>query len=373
MIAPDRLREKSRRDDVRAGPQRTRLHLGHAPRFGVVGEEAVAPGHANPLAPLGAHLEDLVLPTMPNHVGHGPPLVAPGLRVEGGRADSERAHVANLLVAGEQAVDEVPDGQPLEATTALDHHDLVAGQRLLQPVELRAVEQLTEYLRHLLLDDPGAVVLDDHHEAALALRELRASGLQSEVVDLDRELGEDARLLARVERVVDGFLDRGEEGLRGVVEAEEVAVLDEELGDRDLALLLGERLGGHALAGSRSRRRVRRGGLHDRQVGHAFGCLGLGRRGLLPRGYRRGRRPLAEQIELGTARLALLRWCLRLRQCLSLSPRARQTRQFNIAHGAVPGGPLAATGGPGAITMGPWAALAGSSRDWRRRPSRGPG
>ena len=53
--------------------------------------------------------------------------------------------------------------------------DALLAASLLEPVELRAVEQLAEDLRHLWLDDPGAVVLDDHEEAALALGELRLS------------------------------------------------------------------------------------------------------------------------------------------------------------------------------------------------------
>ena len=152
--------------------------------------------------------------------------------------------------------------------------DALLAAALLQAVELRAVEQLPEDLRHLLLDDARAVVLNDHQEAALALRQLRVlrRRLEREVVDLDRQLGQDAGLLAGVERVVDGLLDRREEGLRRVVEAEEVAVLREELGDRDLALLLGERLGGGP---RRARRGCRR-----------FGLRGCERR--LRRRWRRG-------------------------------------------------------------------------------------
>src|SRR3989338_7067455 len=52
----------------------------------------------------------------------------------------------------------------------------------------------------------------------------------------DDALREDARFLGGVERVVDGFLDAGEERLSRVVEAEQVAVLGEELGHRDVPL-----------------------------------------------------------------------------------------------------------------------------------------
>ena len=56
---------------------------------------------------------------------------------------------------------------------------------------LTAVEQLAEDLRHLGLHDARAVVLHDHEEAALALRELRrsASWPRGEVVDLDGSSG----------------------------------------------------------------------------------------------------------------------------------------------------------------------------------------
>src|SRR5205814_1092547 len=113
-------------------------------------------------------------------------------------------------------------------------------------MELGPVEELAEDLRDLGLDDPGPVVLDDDEEASLALGELRLPGLglQREVVDLDVELGQDPRLLAGVERVVDRLLDGGQERLGRVVEAEEMAVLGEELGDGDLALLRGHALGG---------------------------------------------------------------------------------------------------------------------------------
>src|SRR6185503_4694949 len=48
-----------------------------------------------------------------------------------------------------------------------------------------------------------------------------------------------AGFLAGVEGVVDGFLDGGEEGFAGAVEAQQVAVLGEELRDGDFALFLG--------------------------------------------------------------------------------------------------------------------------------------
>ena len=113
--------------------------------------------------------------------------------------------------------------------------DALLAALLLEAVELRTVEQLAEDLRDLRLHDARAVVLDRDPET-----------LFRQLADLDAQLGEDARFLAGVERVVDALAHRGEERLLRVVEAEQVAVLDEELGDRDLALLLGEALRGGA-------------------------------------------------------------------------------------------------------------------------------
>ena len=192
--------------------------------------------------------------------------------------------------------------------------DALLAATLLEAVELRPVEQLAEDLRHLVLHDAGPVVLDDDQEAALALRELGrvAPGLEREVVDLDRQLGKDAGLLARVERVVDGFLDRGQQGLGRVVEAEQVAVLREELGDRDLALLLCQRLGGDALGPGGTRRREGAG------AASGYGCgrgpaAGLTTRCALGGGQRDGGNPgggprqaggraIGEQIELWATR-----------------------------------------------------------------------
>src|SRR4029079_2114254 len=103
--------------------------------------------------------------------------------------------------------------------------DALLAALLLETVELRPVQQLAEDLRDLRPHDARAVVLD--RDAIAVLRDLE---------DLDVEIREDSRFLARIERVVDRFLDRGEQGLLRVVETEEMAVLREELGDRDVAL-----------------------------------------------------------------------------------------------------------------------------------------
>ena len=91
-------------------------------------------------------------------------------------------------------------------------------------------------------------------------------------------------LLAGVERVVDGLLHRREQRLRRVVEAEQVAVLGEELGDRDVALLLRE---------------LGRGGALARLAGSARGAGPLRGARLLRRARpseRRSRRPLQPRV-----------------------------------------------------------------------------
>ena len=112
-----------------------------------------------------------------------------------------------------------------------------------QAMELRAVEELGEDGRDLLADDAGAVVDDGDAEAGGLAGRRRRRAVARRDFQRDDHLGQDAGFLGGVERVVDGFLDAGEEGLARIVEAEEVAVLGEELGDGDLPLA-GAHLGG---------------------------------------------------------------------------------------------------------------------------------
>jgi hypothetical protein len=179
--------------------------------------------------------------------------------------------------------------------------DALLPARLLQAVELGAVEELAEDLGRLGLHDSRPVVLDRHHEAPLPLGEL-ARAVEAQVADLYGDLREDAGLLAGVERVVDRLLDGGEERLGGVVEAEEVAVLGEELGDGDLALP-----GGHLLGGGAALRLARLRGGHR---------LGLGNpRSRLRRRGSRGRVRHRDELELprSPVRLRRLRRHARLR------------------------------------------------------------
>ena len=90
-----------------------------------------------------------------------------------------------------------------------------------QAVELRAVEQLAEDQGDLLSEDARPVVL--HADLVAVLRR---------ALDVDPDFGQDAGLFAGVQGVVDRLLDGGQQGLAGVVETQQVAVLGEELADR---------------------------------------------------------------------------------------------------------------------------------------------
>ena len=93
-------------------------------------------------------------------------------------------------------------------------------------MELGAVEQLAEDQRDLGFHDARTVVLHGHPKP-----------IRLSLLEVHPDLRDDARLFAGVERVVDRFLDGGQQRLAGVVEAQQVAVLGEELADRDIALL----------------------------------------------------------------------------------------------------------------------------------------
>ena len=99
-------------------------------------------------------------------------------------------------------------------------------------MKFRAVQQLAENLGNLRFDNARPVVL---HADLVAVG---AGGF-----DVDPNLGQDAGFLAGVERVVDRFLDGGEQGLARIVETEQVPVLGKKFADRNVALAGGHRLG----------------------------------------------------------------------------------------------------------------------------------
>ena len=179
------------------------------------------------------------------------PLAIEDLRLVGLRVDPQFVVVGRFLggdlrddlhrLAGrEHAVH--PGGRDPDPLLAATHP---------QAVELRAVEELAEDQWDLLAHDPRSVVLHPHPEAR---------GRVAHRLDADPDLGEDARLLAGVERVVDRFLDAREERLAGRIKTEQVAVLREELAHRNVALAGREGLGcGPALRRGGGRSVDRRG------------------------------------------------------------------------------------------------------------------
>jgi hypothetical protein len=144
-------------------------------------------------------------------------------------------------------------GRELRVHAGRGDADALLAPAHAQPVELRAVEELGEDRRDLVPHDAGPVVGDRHAEARGLAGRRRRRPVVGHDLHPDDDVGQDAGFLGGVERVVDGFLDAREQRLARVVEAEQVAVLGEELGDRDLPLSSphlhggdgGLRLGGH--------------------------------------------------------------------------------------------------------------------------------
>ena len=146
-------------------------------------------------------------------------------------------------------LDRLAGGQQAVHARGADADALLAAAHA-HAVELRAVEQLAEDQRDLLLDDAGPVVLHADLEAVLA-----------GALDVDPDFRQDAGLFAGVQGVVDRLLDGRQQGLARVVEAQQVPILRKELADGNIALAGGHRLGGGSPAGFRrgnDRRRPRR-------------------------------------------------------------------------------------------------------------------
>ena len=99
-------------------------------------------------------------------------------------------------------------------------------------MKFRSVQQLAEDQRNLFFDDARAVILHANFVAVFA-------GL----LDVDPQLGQDAGFFAGIERIIDGFFDRGQQCFARIVEAQQVAILGKEFADRNIALRRGHRLG----------------------------------------------------------------------------------------------------------------------------------
>ena len=144
------------------------------------------------------------------------------------RVDRQLVAVGGAPTTGSTLDDDRLAGGQLAVHSGGADADPLLAPALPQPVELGAVEELAEDLGNLCLDDAGSVVGDLDPESVLA-----------PALDAHGQDRQDPGLLTGVEGVVHRFLDRRQESLRGAVEAQQMAVLGEELADRDLALLRG--------------------------------------------------------------------------------------------------------------------------------------
>ena len=107
--------------------------------------------------------------------------------------------------------------------------DALLPSGLAHRVEPGTVEEATEDVGHGLLDDARTVVL--HRHLVLVLLD---------ALDADIDLRKDLRLLAGVQGVVHRLLDAHDQRFHLRIEAEDLPVLLEELGDGYLLLLLGQ-------------------------------------------------------------------------------------------------------------------------------------
>src|SRR5262249_23684127 len=120
-----------------------------------------------------------------------------------------------------------------------------------EPMELGAVQELREDPWNLLADDAGAVVGDRDAKARGLARRRRGFAI-GHGQHLHDHVGEDSRLFAGVERVVDSLLYAREPRLSTICQAQEMSVLGEELRYRDLSLARS-----HLDGGNRRLRRLR--------------------------------------------------------------------------------------------------------------------
>ena len=203
--------------DRHAGPVLDRLAavvLRH-PLDGVLLHQLGAPLAGRDVDSLPLAVQDLGL------IGLG---VDPQFVVVGGMLGVDLGDDLHRLAGGEHAIH--ARRRDADALLAAAHPEAM---------KLGTVEELAEDQRNLLADDARTVVLDAHPEPRPALPDL---------LDPHPDLREDARLLAGVERVVDRLLDAREQRLARGVEAEQVAVLGEELADGDVPLAGGQGLSG---------------------------------------------------------------------------------------------------------------------------------
>ena len=87
-------------------------------------------------------------------------------------------------------------------------------------MELGAVQELRKDSGNLLTDDPGAVVRDGDPEAGRLTRGRHSRRSGRHDLQLYRDLRKNPGFLTSIQRVVDRFLDAGQQGFARVVETE---------------------------------------------------------------------------------------------------------------------------------------------------------
>ena len=169
---------------------------------------------------LHLHLDPRAVRTVPLQL-----LLLVDVRLVPGGIDRD-VHFRGKLLALDAAddVQRLADGELPVHAGSRDPHALLAA-RLAELVEFRAVEELAEDARDLALDNSRAVVLHD-----------RPAHLPERSLTSHPDVGENARFLAGIERVVDRLLDRGDQRLGRGIETEQMTVLEKELRDGNFAL-----------------------------------------------------------------------------------------------------------------------------------------
>jgi hypothetical protein len=105
-------------------------------------------------------------------------------------------------------------------------------------VELTAVKKAGKNVWNLSFNDSRSVVAYHYLEFAVGY-----------LLDAYKEVRKYMGFFAGIQSVVNSFFDGGQQGLSGIVEAEQVAVFSEKFTDADIPLLGRHRFGGSGCLG----------------------------------------------------------------------------------------------------------------------------
>ena len=135
-------------------------------------------------------------------------LVRDHLRGVLARVDLDLVIVSRLSWSGPRSHHDRFAGREQSVHARRRDSDSLLAPSLLQDVKLGTVQELPEDLWDLCLHDSGAVVLD-----------CDAKPILGELLDVDFQHGKDSGLFAGVERIINRFLDRGQERLLRIVKS----------------------------------------------------------------------------------------------------------------------------------------------------------